>query len=593
MEFILNPYALTLIFSSLLVGGLSIYIGLKLEDSVRWIAFTMLASSIWGFFYGVELTAQTLEDMLFWVKLQYIGLVLAPSCWLVFALKYTAYDTSKKPWLYPLIFILPFLTYLIVLTNSWHNLHYKDSWLIADGPFPILGIEKGIWYPVLVIYSYFFYFLGTLVLWNRFQYANIHFKLQTRLLIIGGFFPLVINVFYQLSWLKPFQGLDMTPFSFLFSYFLISIAILKFNLLNLKPVARDKILEAMTRGVLIFDNQNKIVDFNAASKNFCTQPDKIRIGQASELIFSQRPEIEKLIKERKNHTIESRIALDGEERILRVEAVQINDSKTLALGVLLLMDDITEQIKTNEQLKNQTVELQQLNDLKDKFFSIISHDLKGPVFGVKELIHLTQSGVISKEEFLDMLPEVSKNMEHVALLLENLLAWTSSQLRGEYLQPQVVDLAKLLNSQKNLLDRIAIEKSITIELHGFEDAWAFADKNMLELIVRNLISNALKFSNPDSKVLVTNEIHGDNLKLCVRDFGTGISEENLYKLNNGISFTTRGQANETGTGLGLVLVREYILKNGGTMTVDSKLGEGSKFCVTIPKAAESVTTLIT
>jgi signal transduction histidine kinase len=593
VEFILNPYALTLIFSSLLVGGLSIYIGLKLEDSVRWIAFAMLSSSIWGFFYGLELTAQTLEDMLFWVKFQYIGLVLAPSCWLVFTLKYTAYDTSKKPWIYPSIFILPILTYLIVLTNSWHNLHYKDSWLITVGSFPLLGIEKGIWYPVLVTYSYLFYFLGTLVLWNRFQYANIHFRLQTRLLIIGGFFPLVINVLYQLSWLKPFEGLDMTPFSFLFSYLVVSIAILKFNLFSLKPVARDKILEVMTRGVLIFDKKNKIVDFNAASKNFCTQPDKIRIGQSSELVFSQRPEIDKLIKDKKNHTIESQITLDGEERILRVEAVQINDSKTLVIGILLLIDDITEQIKPIEQLKNQTVELQQLNDLKDKFFSIISHDLKGPIFGVKELIHLTQNGIISKKEFLGMLPEVSKNMEHVALLLENLLAWTSSQLRGEYLQPQVVDLAKLLGSQKNLLDRIAIEKSITIELKGFEDTWAFADKNMLELIVRNLISNALKFSNPGSKVLVTNEIQGDNLKLCVRDFGTGISTENLQKLNNGISFTTRGQANETGTGLGLVLVREYITKNGGTMSVDSTLGEGSKFCVTIPKAAKNITPLTT
>jgi signal transduction histidine kinase len=593
VEFILNPYALTLIFSSLLVGGLSVYIGLKLEDSVRWIAFAMLSSSIWGFFYGVELTAQTLEDMLYWVRLEYIGLVLAPSCWLAFALKYTGYDTSKKSWLYPSIFILPIITYLIVLSNSWHNLHYKESWLITDGPFPILGIQKGIWYPVLVAYSYSFYFLGTLVLWNRFEYANIHFRLQTRLLIIGGFFPLVINVLYQLSWLKPFQGLDLTPFSFLFSYLLISIAILKFNLFNLKPVARDKILEAMTRGVLIFDKQSKLVDFNAASKNFIAQPENIRIGKSPELIFSQRPEIDKLVREKENRTIESRIKLAGEDRILRVEAVQINDSKTLVLGVLLLIDDITEQIKTNEQLKNQTLELQQLNDLKNKFFGIISHDLKGPVFGVKELIHLTQNGVISKEEFLEMLPEVSKNMEHVALLLENLLAWTSSQLRGEYLQPQAVDLEKLLFSQKNLLDRIAVEKSITIELHGFENSWAFADKNMLELIVRNLISNALKFSNPGSRVLVTNEIQGDDLKLCVQDFGTGISQENLNKLNNGISFTTRGQANETGTGLGLVLVREYILKNGGTMTVNSTLGEGSKFCVTVPKAQKSVTAVIT
>lgn len=174
-------------------------------------------------------------------------------------------------------------------------------------------------------------------------------------------------------------------------------------------------------------------------------------------------------------------------------------------------------------------------------------------------------------------------MENVALLLENLLAWTSSQILGEFIQAQSIDLFKLVTSQKNLLNRMASEKSVAIELLGFENTWAYGDKNMLELIVRNLISNAVKFSKPNDQILISCETKNEKLKLCARDFGIGISEENLKKLNEGISFTTRGQANETGTGLGLILVREYIVKNGGTMTVESVLGEGTKFCVTIPE----------
>lgn len=586
MELILNPFASTLILSSLLVAGLSIYIGLKLEDSVRWIVFAMGSFSVWGFFYGIELASQTVEQMLFWSKFQYIGLVLAAPCWVVFSLKYTEFNTSRKIWIYPAIFILPVITYLIVLTNDWHHLHYKSNWLITTGPFPILGIEKGIWYPVQIVYSYFFYFLGTVILWKRFRFANIHFKFQTRLLIIGGFFPLLINLLYQISWVILYEGLDLTPYAFILTYLFIAIAILRFNLLNLKPVARDKILEVMTRGVLVFDHRDKLIDFNSAAKTFFLKPEKIKIGQAIGVIFSENPEIQDLILEKENKSIESRVKIDNEERIFRFESVQISDHKTLVLGVLILFDDITHQIKTNEQLIKQANELKQLNNLKDKFFSIISHDLKGPVFGVKELIHLTQNGLVTEEEFLEMLPEVSRNMENVALLLENLLAWTSSQLRGEYLQAQTLDLNKLVSGQRNLLNRIAIEKSIEIELQGFENTWAFADKNMLELIVRNLITNAIKFSNPGSKVLATCEIQEERLKLCVLDFGIGISEENLKKLNEGVSFTTRGQANETGTGLGLILVREYIVKNGGTMTVQSVLGEGTKFCITIPKGSE-------
>ncbi len=538
--------------------------------------------SIWGFFYGIELASQNVEAMLFWSKWQYLGLVLAPACWMVFSLKYTEYDTSKKPWIYPSIFVLPLITYVIVLTNNWHHLHYKSNWLITTGPFPLLGIEKGVWYPVQIAYSYLFYFLGTIILWKRFRFANIHFKLQTRLLIIGGFFPLFINVLYQISWIKPFEGLDLTPYAFILTYLFIAIAILRFNLLNLKPVARDKILEVMTRGVLVFDHRDKIIDFNSVAKKFFLQPDKIKIGQPLSAIFAERPEIQSLVLEKTNKSIESRIQIDQVERVFRVESVQIADQKKLVLGVLLLFDDITEQINTNERLTKQTSDLKQLNDLKDKFFSIISHDLKGPVFGVKELIHLTQNGLVTEEEFLEMLPEVSRNMENVALLLENLLAWTSSQLRGEYIQAQHLNLNRLVSGQRNLLNRIATEKSIEIELKGFDDVWVFADKNMMELIIRNLISNAIKFSKPGSKVLVTCETQANKFNLCVKDFGTGISEENLKKLKEGISFTTRGQANETGTGLGLILVREYILKNGGDLTIHSVLGEGTEFCISIP-----------
>ena len=582
MEFLFNFYALTLLISSTVVLGLSFYIGLKLEDSVRWIAYTMMSFSLWGFFYGVELTQDSIENMLLLTKLQYIGLVMAPACWVMFSLKYTGYDNPSSKWVYPSLFVLPVIIYLIVLTNSWHQLHYRSNWLITSGPFPMLGIEKGPMYFIQIVYSYLFYFLGTYIHWRRFQFANKHFKLQTRLLILGGFFPLIINIFYQTSWFKPYEGLDMTPYAFIFTYFFLGVAILRFNLLNLKPFARDKILEVLSRGVLVFDHRNKIVDFNLAVKTFCMHPEKIKMGEYAHIIFEERPEILQLLENSEQKTIESRIKSPSGEIIIKIESIPILEGGPFLSGVLLLFDDITSEIKINERLQTQASELQKLNNLKDKFFSIISHDLKGPVFGVKELIHLTQTGLISKDEFYNMLPEVSKNMEQVSILLENLLAWTSSQLKGEYLQPQKIDLNRIVSGQKNLLERIASEKSVQIELSGFENTWVKADKNMIELIFRNLISNAIKFSKSNSKVEVTCEEIGTDYQVCVRDFGAGISPDNLTKLREGISFTTRGQNNETGTGLGMLLVKEYLNKNNGTLRIESALGEGSQFFVRLP-----------
>ena len=189
--------------------------------------------------------------------------------------------------------------------------------------------------------------------------------------------------------------------------------------------------------------------------------------------------------------------------------------------------------------------------------------------------------ILNSEISKSLIYIVDDNIQNV-ILLENLLAWTSSQLKGEYLLPQKIDLNRIVSGQKNLLERIASEKSVQIELSGFENTWVKADKNMIELIFRNLISNAIKFSKSNSKVEVTCEEIGTDYQVCVRDFGAGISPDNLTKLREGISFTTRGQNNETGTGLGMLLVKEYLNKNNGTLRIESALGEGSQFFVRLP-----------
>lgn len=586
MDFVLNSYSAVLLISSLLVFGLSAYIVSQVDQTLRWIAFAMICFSIWGFFYGVELTVQTVDQMLIWSKVQYIGLVLAPACWLIFTLKYTGYDDQKNIWIYPVVFALPFITYILVLTNSWHGLHYKNTWLITEGPFPLLGIEKGPYYIVQVIYAYVYYAIGTWILWKAFKSANLHFKTLTRILIVAGFLPILVNILYQLSWFKPFEGLDFTPYAFVLTYILIGIAIIRFNFLNIKPIARDKILEVMTRGVLVFDHRNKLIDFNLKVKEYFTAPDLIYLNQSAEVLFANQPAILTLLTTDLFDINESKIRIKGSGKIYEIERIRLLNNRSLISGNLMLFEDITSEVLIKEKLETQTDELRKLNELKDKYFSILSHDLRGPVLGVKELIYLTHTGVISGKEFMEMLPEVSKNMEHVAILLENLLAWTSSQIRGEHLQLQWIDLARIIQNQKNLLDRIANEKHITINLDMDEQIWVMADKNMMELVFRNLISNAIKFSPPHSKVDIYTTLTSSEVQVHVKDYGLGISPENIKKLDSGISFSTRGQSNESGTGLGMLMVKEYITKNHGSLKIYSRENEGSEFTFVLPLAEE-------
>jgi signal transduction histidine kinase len=581
-----NQFALTLLISSTIVLTIAIYISRLLEESVKWISYIMISLSLWGFFYGIEITQDNLQTIIFLTRIQYLGIIMAPTAWVLFSLKYTGFQHRSKKWIYSSLIFLSLLIYLVVLTNSLHHLHYKSTWIFSSGNFELLGFEKGPWYKVVVVYCYVLYFLGTFFLLQRFRFANKHFKFQTWLLIVGGFFPILINIFYQFSLFVPLEGIDATPAAFLFSYLFIGISVLRFNLLNLKPIARNKILEAMSKGVLVFDHRNKLVDFNLASKNFSRHPDKIKIGQRADLIFQDRLDILKLLNSSNPEILESRIRENGRLQIQKIEFIPILEANPAISGVMLLFDDITEEVKTKEQLQHQAYELGQLNNLKDKLFGIISHDLKGPVFGVREFIHLTHTGMISRDEFMEMLPEVSKNLEHVTILIDNLLAWTSTQLRGELLFQQKINLGNLIEHQVNILERIALAKSIHIEVRELENFWIQADKNMLEIVFRNLLSNAIKFSKPYQKIEVYGEKTESHYLVCIRDFGSGIPEENLKKLREGESFSTKGSNNEGGTGLGMILVREFLQKNKGNLQIQSNPGKGSEFWVEFPITTE-------
>jgi signal transduction histidine kinase len=580
MDLIFNPFSITLIFSGLLVGCLSLIIAFKMEDGTKWVAITMICGAIWGIFYGLELSATELETILIYINIEYFGISFLGASWLIFALKYTEIDLNKYKISIFFILVIPTLTFIFVITNDFHHLHYISYQLVSIGGITGLKTVVGPWYVVHVIYSYIVFLLGNFIIWKRFRFSDPLFKAQTRLIFIAGLFPIVFNALYQFGIYRPFELIDLTPYAFLFTYIIIGIAIIRYQLFSIKPIAKNIIFEAITKGVLVLDRKQKIVDFNHAIFVFFPGQKSISIGANAKLMFEPFPDLLNNLDSTEKKILEIRLDLQENSRITYVEIIPLKDKGSIQNGTVLLFEDITEEVNTKNLLIAQKTELEQLNDLKDKYFSIISHDLKGPIFGVKELINLTQTGLISNEEFIELLPEVSKNMENVSQLLENLLAWTSSQLRGEQVILETFDIKKVLTQQKQILGRIAAEKNININIDIQEAEFrVVGDKNMVDLIIRNLINNALKFSPPSSEVVINAELEGDLTRITVKDFGSGISEENLKKINEGVSFTTKGQNNENGTGLGLILVREYIKKNSGKLQVESTIGEGSRFSI--------------
>lgn len=579
----LNIFSLILLLSGLLVAGISVAILNKLDKTVRWFAITMLLVSLWAIAYGLELASLHLEDMLFWIKIEYIGISFAPAAWLWFCLKYSGLEKwINKRGLFA-VFLFPTITYLMVLTNSWHQLHYKDWGLADKGPFPLLEIVPGPWYFIHTAYFYFSLLLGNLFLFRKFRNADPFYRKQALLLIAAGIFPWLVNLVYLMGF-RPFEHIDLTPYAFLILYLIIGYGLLRLELFKIKPIAREKFIAAIPQGILVVDPLFQVIDTNPAFLNILTLKNNRIIGKDVRILLKDFPDIIEKITEKQSGSIEQQIVKPERSYYYLVKFIPLTDKKQIFTGMMIVFDDLTYERETNLKIQQQAEELLNLNKLKDKLFVIISHDLKGPIYGLREVLRLTQEGLISKDEFFDILPEISKNLDSVSILMENLLAWTSSQLKGEMIDKKTFDLSLILDQQYTLFKKLASEKGIRLSVEKEGNLSVFADQNMVDLILRNLIANAIKFSGKGDQVKIIATEKTKDILIEVMDTGMGIPPENLEKLTRGESFTTLGKQKELGTGLGILLVRDYINKNGDTLKISSQLNKGSHFSFSLPKA---------
>lgn len=250
-------------------------------------------------------------------------------------------------------------------------------------------------------------------------------------------------------------------------------------------------------------------------------------------------------------------------------------------GILRQKADIAEK---SFQLHRQTEELTELNAVKNRLFSIIAHDLKAPIYALRTLFQNMERYDLPAEEIKQMVPEVVTELTYTTSLMENLLQWARSQMQADAVKPQVIDVSGLMNEVAKLLRLQAEAKQIRIELRVDRKICAFADKDMINLVLRNLLSNAIKYTPERGMILIGGKAAKSGVEIFVQDTGGGIGKEALEKIAHSNFYTTKGTAGESGTGIGLMLCREFLLRNGGTLHIESELGRGSQFSFTLPVA---------
>lgn len=335
-----------------------------------------------------------------------------------------------------------------------------------------------------------------------------------------------------------------------------------------------------------FSNRN--IDFFNAEKGRL-------ISRSQEKYESEKKQRENILLKKEQHM---HLATIQQQRVLVLSAA------ALFLALLLITVMVYRLYKRQQELylelnnKNREVSMQNriileqnaalenLNQVKDKIFSVISHDLRSPLAILEGLLFLLKDEKIDPTQFRIYTDELWRDVKNTAYMMDNMLQWASNQMKGIVVKADDFDVTLLLNREFDLLQTLARQKEVRLSHELNKSIMVYADPDMIRLVLRNLINNAIKFTPSGGEVMITATQHTDLAEITVKDNGTGIPIENQHRIFSNIYYSTTGTQNEKGCGLGLHLSKDFVERNSGQIWFNSMPGSGSSFTFTVPLSEE-------
>ena len=355
----------------------------------------------------------------------------------------------------------------------------------------------------------------------------------------------------------------------------------------------DNLIDYANAPIIVWNPQFKIIRFNQAFEHLTGYNVNEVLGQKLDMLFPKDAKIDSLAQIDKTlggqhwESVEIPILTKSNEmRIILWNSASIYDREgKQVISTIAQGQDITERKRTEEALKASEAKLKDLNATKDKFFSIIAHDLRSPFNGILGFSNLLKEDAyeLNPETIIEYGDLINKAALQVFRLLDNLLNWARVQQGHLAYNPTPFALKEISREVIELMVENANTKRITVKDNIPEGLMVTADIDMLKSVVRNLVSNAIKFTPPNGNIELDAVEHDQKVEISVKDSGKGIPVDSIDKLFNiDTNFSTRGTAGEEGTGLGLILTKEFIEKHNGKVWAESKEGQGSVFHFTIP-----------
>ncbi len=549
MNFQYSTYGIVLIVSAIIVLSLAVYSYRKRTSNLHtYFIFLMLSVFFWCLGAGMEFFSIAVWAKISWIKISYLGVATAAPLWFIFVLNYVGYEKYLKPAYMVVIFTIPLLVLIMAFTNEWHGLLWPSIIPISHQPGDLLIYEHGPVFWANIIYSFVLILTGITLLIRMFINSSIQYRHQISILILVGLVPLIFSSLYA-NHTIPVPGLDFTPFALTISAVLLAVSIFKFHFLDILPVAHKILFKSMINGVLVFDDNEKLVEVNSAASIMGISPEDV--GKDINDVLDKFEELKSIYKTYKS---ESEIFLgEPANRWVQVQITPIYDDKNIFKGRLLIIQDINKR-KTLEK------ELEKSLEEKELMMKEIHHRVKNNLMIIQSLLQL-QSRYINDENVLNIFRESQSRIRSMALIHQRLYQHNLKTIDfGDYPRTLALDIFR---SYAGDPDQIKLN--------------VYADNVMLDidtaiplgLILNELVSNSLKYAFPEGKkgqLTVKFSLNNNKYKLIVSDEGIGIPE--------GLDY-------ENSDSLGLRLVYSLSDQIGAEVKLDTT--NGTKFEITFDK----------
>lgn len=540
-------------------------------------ALALYMLTVSGFLIGnaLELMWPTETGTLFWAQLNYLFLVMIPLTWLAFAFQYT----EKNSWLAPKHFwpfaAIPALTFLLAQTNPSHHLIWSTVTFQPVGEMLTMRVSYGPWFWVHIFYSYLLLLGGAVLIIGVRAFSPKVYRQQSAWAIIGAILPLTFHIVYLFQ-LIPGLHQDYTPLAFALAGIAFAVSIFRYHLLDLVPVARAVVVERMRDGVLVVSQDDRVVDLNPVARRILGVTEEA-IGSPLASVLREWPGVLRMPPERVYRSA------DGEERILEVRVSSLANGHGGSAGWLVLLRDVTDQVRSEEALQQANRELQARNEELDAFGHTVAHDLKNPlgiIQGFAELL-ADESIVLSEEEKRSSVQNIIRVARRMGHIIEELMLLFG--LRRTEVRMEPLDMAAMVAAA---LDRLEAGLQETAAEVILPPSWpvALGHPAWVEEVWTNYISNALKYGGHPPRVELGATTTGDRVRFWIQDNGPGLTPEEQSRLFQ--PFERLGTQRATGHGLGLSIVRRIVEKMGGEVGVECSgiPGEGCIFSFTLPLA---------